>query len=179
MFILLVVLTNKLMDMETLNTYEMIQEMEEFFLNLGYCFEIRSLTQNEVKNEIEYDSNFKMLTCEMTEDSQFSVTPDESKFLNDKMYDKNWIAVSYGDCIILSCIELAGEKLKIAAMEVSEAYKGQGFGKIIVKAIENYAYSNGISAVSIRAFDSSAHSFWEHMGYEDMEDGSMVKYCGL
>lgn len=181
MFILLVVLTNKLMNMKTiLDTYDLAQSIEEFCMDeKSIVFFVEPLTQREVKERIEYDDNFKMLTCEINCDTSFSVTPDESKFLNDELYKDGWIMCSYGDYVVVICVKNKGNNLEISAMEVSEAYKGMGFGKVVVEAIERYAFDNGMDGVTLKSFDSSAHSFWEHMGYEDTEDGSMVKYCGL
>lgn len=150
--------------------------VENSFMDNGVVFEVTSVTQKEVKDEIFFDSKFKMLSNEATNDSEFDVDIDDSKFMNDKFYRENWIRVSYGDIIAFACVNTEGmNNLLISAIEVCEDNRGDGFGRMLVEGIESYARSDGFESVVIHSFDTEAEGFWEHIGYLEGNCGKMYK----
>lgn len=146
-----------------------ITSLEESFMDNGMMFDVSSISQSDVKEEIGFDPMFKMLNSEYTKDSKFTVSSDESKFLNDKFYRNHWIMISYGYRIAFICVDGEGEDILISAIEVSEDCRGEGFGKMIVDGIENYAGNNGFERVVVYPFDTDSKSFWRHIDYEESE----------
>lgn len=161
--------------MKRIDVYDLITKIEENFLDNGFIFEVTNITQDEVKEDIRYHDDFKMLANEFTNDSQFSVEIDESKFLNDKNYEKDWFKIFYGDDIIYVCLRNDEENVEISAIEVNKNYRGDGFGKIVVEAIENYATNQKFKGVKVYSFDTEAESFWNHLGYFDNGNGYLYK----
>lgn len=163
--------------MEKIYDVEFCNEIENSFMDNGIVVDVEHITQYDVKERIRYlTEDFCMLTTESTEDSCFDVEPNESKFLNDDNYRDDWFCVSYGDFLAFICVKIDEcENLLISALEVGSRFRGQGFGKNIVEAVESYAFMNKIEKVYVHAFDSNAEKFWENMGYEYGPDGKMYK----
>lgn len=161
--------------MKSIDVNCLINCVEESFMDNGVVFEVYSVTQKEVKDEIFFDSKFRMLSNENTKDSVFDVDIDESKFMNDTFYRKNWVKVSYSDTIAFACVDVSNDNLLISAIEVNEDNRGDGFGKILVEGIERYGISDGFKKIVLSSFDNDAESFWEHMGYTHSDCGRMYK----
>lgn len=161
--------------MKRIDVHYVITEIEENFQNNGLSFEVINVTQDEVKEDIRYQDGFRMLANEFTNDSQFIVDIDESKFLNDKKYEKDWFKILYGDDIIYVCLRNDEENVEISAVEVNNLYRGSGFGKIVVEAIENYATNQNFKGVKVYSFDTEAEFFWNHMGYFYNENEYLYK----
>lgn len=161
--------------MKRINVYDVITEIEENFHDNGFVFEVTNMTQDEVKEDIRYQDGFKMLANEFTNGSQFSVEIDESKFLNDKNYEKDWFKIAYGDDIIYVCLRNDEENVEISAFEVNKTCRGNGFGRIVVEGIEKYARNRSFNGIKMQAFDTKAESFWNHLGYFDNGNGYLYK----
>lgn len=161
--------------MKNINVYDIIKCMEKTFMNNGFLFDITSVTQEDVKYELTFNSGFGMIVNETSKDSDFDVDIDESKFLNDIFYKENWIKITFGDVIAFVCINTEGDNLLISALEINRFYKNQGFGKIIVEAIERYSKEYGFERIVLHPFDTESESFWEHMGYTNSNCGRMYK----
>lgn len=161
--------------MKNIDVDDLVTCIEESFLDNGVVFDVYSLTQNEVKEEISLESGFNMLSNEKTKDNEFDVDIDESKFLNDTFYEENWVKVSYGNAIAFVCVNVSNNNLNISAIEVNEDCRGYRFGRMIVEGIENYAINEGFETIVLSAFDSDSNSFWEHMGYNNSDCGVMYK----
>ena len=68
--------------------------IDDLVERLEFEFTIQKTNQKGVKSQIikmEMESKFPMICYEHTEDSEFEVSADESKFLNDNMHDGTWI----------------------------------------------------------------------------------------
>lgn len=148
---------------------DLVNEIESGFQNRGCAFFVQVLSQKEVKEELLSNGSFDMLTNEKTDDTMFSVEISESRFLNDESYDKTWVKVYLGDIISFVCVDTVGDNLSILAIEVSRFYRNYGFGKILVKSIENFANKSGFNCVEVSPFDESSRKFWECLGYEESE----------
>lgn len=158
-----------------LKVSDIITEIEETFIDYGTFFEVTNVTQEEVKNDLKYQDGFKMLTNEYTKDTTFCVEINESKFLNDKNYEKEWFKIAYGEIVAYVCLRCDNNDVNISALEVCENYRNEGYGGIIVKAIETYSKKNGIEKIYVSAFDSSAESFWKHIGFVEDNNGYLYK----
>lgn len=158
-----------------LKVSDVITVIEETFIDYGAFFEVTNVTQEEVKNDLKYQNFFRMLTNEYTKDTSFCVEIDESKFLNDKNYEKEWFKISNGEIIAYVCLSCDNNDVNISAFEVCEDYRNEGYGGIIVKAIETYSKENDFDGIKVKSFDSSAESFWKHMGYSEKNDGYLYK----
>ena len=161
--------------MKNIDVNCLVSCVEETFMDNGVVFDVNSVTQREVKDEIFFDSKFKMLSNESTKDSEFDVDIDDSKFMNDTFYRENWVRVSYGDTIAFACVNVSNDNLLISAIEVNEDNRGDGFGRMLVEGIERYGISEGFEKIVLSSFDNESESFWEHMGYTNSDCGRMYK----
>ena len=162
--------------MKRIDVDGLVRCIEKSFMNNGFLFDVTSVTQEEVKDELIFNSGFGMIANEASEDSDFDVDIDESKFVNDKFYKENWAKVTYGDnTIAFVCINTEGDNLLISAMEINAFYRNYGFGKIIAKGIEMYAEEDGFERIVLHSFDTEAESFWEYIGYAQSDCGRMYK----
>ena len=161
--------------MKRIDVDSLVRCVEKSLMDNGFLFDITSTTQEEVKDELIFNSGFGMIANEASEDSDFDVDIDESKFINDKFYKDNWIKVTFGDVVALICVNTECDNLLISAIEVNDFYKNQGFGKIIVKGIEQYAEEDDFEKIVLHSFDTEAESFWEHMDYIKTDCGKMYK----
>ena len=59
--------------MKNIDIDDLVTCIEESFLDNGIVFDVYSLTQNEVKEEISLESGFNMLSNEKTKDNEFDV----------------------------------------------------------------------------------------------------------
>jgi len=57
---------------------------------------------------------------------------------------------------------------RVTSLVVSESNRRQGFGRLLVSAAEEYAWSNGCSRMEITSGDHrpDTHVFYEHLGYQ-------------
>lgn len=140
---------------------------------------VKVCEQKDVKTELvnqDLLDRFPMISFEKTNDSQFLVDVDESKFLNDPGHQGSWILASDWDDVPLFIINLKskGNILYIDALEVNVDERGQGLGGRVVSIIENVA-CNYFDYVVISPFDTDAINFWEHMGYIEDDKGNWVR----
>ena len=157
--------------------------MNLLFLNdlvdrLGNEMTILKTDQKSLKDLIcrmDMEDKFPMICHEYTEDSNFEVSINESKFLNDVMHRGTWLVGMNEDEIIFLCnLNAYGISLDIDTFEVNKDYRGEGLGGSIVSVIESIAehYYNEISA---SPFDTDAGTFWVHLDYLEWRDGNLVK----
>ena len=157
--------------------------MNLLFLNdlvdrLGNEMTILKTDQKSLKDLIcrmDMEDKFPMICHEYTEDSNFEVSINESKFLNDVMHRGTWLVGMNEDEIIFLCnLNAYGMRLDIDTFEVNKDYRGEGLGGSIVSVIESIAehYYNEISA---SPFDTDAGTFWVHLDYLEWRDGNLVK----
>lgn len=161
---------NRIIDPDTVKV-----EIENEFLDNGMCVEVECMTQDEVKEELMYSSDFPMLTNESTGDSPYSVEIDESKFLNDSNYLNSWFSVNYCGVVVFVCLKVSENDVVISAIETNNSYRHMGYGSRAIKGVERYALMDDFDRIVVRPFDSSAEEFWENRGYEMCDDGKMVK----
>ena len=126
----------------------------------------------EIKSQFEIfqilngkETDFPMISFEKTDDSDFTVDVIDSKFLNDEIYDFNWIVISDDtDIIGLMCIGYYTDYIKIEVFEINKNYRNLGYAKQIIENFEN-SIENNKCDIRLVPYDTSAMSFWEHMGY--------------
>lgn len=126
--------------------------------------------------EMEMEDKFPMICYEHTEDSEFDVSIDESKFLNDSTHDGTWILGKNDDEIIFVInLQAVKNKLIIDAFEVNVDYRGEGFGSNVIATVESVA-EHYYKEISASPFDVDAGNFWNHMDYLTWTDeGELVK----
>ena len=112
---------NKIIDKDAVKN-----EIESEFLDNGMCVEVEILTQEDVKKELMYSSNFPMLTNETTDNITSNVDIEKSKFLNDKLYEDNWFSVNYCDIIVLFCLRVSEDNIVISAIETNSGFRYMG-----------------------------------------------------
>jgi GNAT superfamily N-acetyltransferase len=61
--------------------------------------------------------------------------------------------------------ELWGRSVHIAAMWVAENYRGKGHGSALLRAVENYAATNGATLSYLETTSFQARPFYESLGY--------------
>ena len=114
---------------------------------------------------MEMEDKFPMICYEHTEDSEFDVSIDESKFLNDTTHDGTWILGKNDDEIIFVInLKAVKSKLIIDAFEVNVDYRGEGFGANVIATVESVA-EHYYTEISASPFDVEAGNFWNHMDY--------------
>lgn len=161
---------NRIIDPDTVKS-----EIENEYLDNGMYAEVEFMTQEEVKEELMYSSDFPMLTNESTGDSPYRVEIDESKFLNDSNYSTYWFSVNFCGVVVIVCLMASGDDVVISAIETNSGYRGMGYGTKAVYGVERYALMDSFKRVVLRPFDSSAEEFWNNRGYKMCDDGKMVK----
>lgn len=126
--------------------------------------------------KMEMEDKFPMVCYEHTEDSEFDVSIDESKFLNDTTHDGTWILGKNDDEIIFVInLQAVKNKLIIDAFEVNVDYRGEGFGANVVATVESVA-EHYYKEISASPFDVEAGNFWNHMDYLTWTvEGELVK----
>lgn len=149
-----------------------IYDLEEMF------YHVELVSGNEIIKKYlqDYQEQFPMVCWEKTDDSPFQVSIDESKFLNDNIYDRGlWIYIADVDKEPYALINLLMkcDSVEIQALEVAEQYRKRGIGKFIVNTIidngkHEYKY------IEVSAFDTCAAEFWKHLGFKE-KDGKLVK----
>lgn len=150
-------------------TNDFIEHVET---NLGMNVEI--ISQQELKTWMEEDGNeFPMISYEYTPDTKFEVSVDESKFLNDSIYEGDWLSVSN---ICLMKIEVENDTLTINTFEINENYRNEGFARKIIDVLEHVSKSY-LNNIKIIPFDNNAKDFWEHLEYKN-EDDKLYKRIG-
>ena len=134
---------------------------------------INVIDQKSLKNTIILlgcQNQFPMICYEHTNDSNFDVDMDESKFLNDRNYNGTWIIGCNDDTIdFLVCLKTYEQILFIDVLEVNEDMRKQGLGGNIVSIIESVAETY-YPTISVSPFDTDAINFWEHMEYYKEEN---------
>lgn len=126
--------------------------------------------------EIEMENKFPMICYEHTDDSEFDVSIDESKFLNDSTHDGTWILGTNDDEIVFIInLQAVKNKLVIDAFEVNMDYRGEGFGSNVIATVESVA-EHYYKEISASPFDVDAGNFWNRLDYLTWTDeGELVK----
>lgn len=143
-------------------------------------FIAKQMTQAELRefffdNIDEYGDEFPMICYEHTDDAQEEVTPEESKFFNDKVHDGTWIVgEKYGEVVFLLCLKEDEDELEIDTFEVAASERGNKISTYVVGCIEDCAEKYYESAY-ISPFDTNAMNFWNHMGYKNDYAGYYTK----
>ena len=150
-------------------TNDFIEHVES---DLGMITDI--ISQQELKTWMEENGDeFPMITYEYTPDTQFEVSINESKFLNDPVYEGDWLSISN---ICLMKIEIEHDTLIINTFEINENYRNEGFARKIIELLEHVSKTY-INTIKIIPFDTNAKDFWEYLGYEN-EDDKLYKRIG-
>lgn len=154
--------------------YFLIEDIEIDLENLAP--NIDCVNQTELKTLLRGSYNdFPMICFERTTDSNVEVSPNESKFLNDPSHKGNWF-IGYDDDEIYFIINLKdeGKVVEIDTFEVNQNKRNMKLGSSVVDAIEN-ALSCEYDYIEISPFDTDAINFWEHMGYQEGNNGYWIK----
>lgn len=164
--------------MKEISTYHLVNRVDNAFLSKGIGQVITIENQEEIKNSIS-ETKFPKLTTEATKDNDSVVGIDESRFMNDKFYEKYWIKAAYGVTLVLACVNIEEDNFLISAIEINNDYKYTSYKclkEILVKGIEDYAYyDEGFMSVVVYPFDTEDRDFWKEMGYVETDDGKMYK----
>lgn len=151
---------------------DFVERIENICPNVNIC---RQSEVFDILKETDSFEQFPMISYEYTEDSQFSVEIDESKFLNDKSHDGTWIIGMDDDTInFIINLKATNNILHIDAFEVNKDMRGQEIGGNVISMIESVAYTH-FDKIVVSPFDTSATEFWEHLGYIENENGEFVK----
>ena len=147
-------------------------------LETDYQLESEILSQNEVKEILkDYSEEFPMICHEYTPDSQFEVSIDESKFLNDESHDDGkWLFISnigVVNLVIEEDFNFRCEVLDIDVFEINENYRDGGFARKIISAIEHCS-KNYFERIKVIPFDTNANNFWKHLEYEDENNNDVL-----
>ena len=79
----------------------------------------------------------------------------------------NFVLRSERDDVIGGILgQLWGGWLQITFLWVAEAARGQGYGRRLVQAAEDYARARGAVAATLETFSFQARPFYEGLGYE-------------
>lgn len=128
--------------------------------------------QQFVREELDgCEKYFPMVCYEHTDDSNFEVDINDSKFLTDPEHDGFWI-VGYDDLYVnfLVCLKDHNSTLEIDCIEVNEDLRRFGKGGNIVSIIESVA-ADYYDDIIVSPFDTNAINFWNHMEYEEGGNG--------
>ena len=154
------------------------QFIDDLVDRMGNEMTIIETNQNGVKSHIhrmEMEDKFPMICYEHTEDSEFDVSIDESKFLNDKTHDGFWIlGMNDDEIVFIINLQSSKNKLIIDTFEVNTDYRGEGFGRNVISVIEDIA-EHYYGEISASPFDVDAGEFWNHMDYLEWRDGNLIK----
>ena len=153
--------------------------MDDLVERLETCYDnVQILDQKSVKGHLvllDMQSEFPMICNEYTPDSNFEVTIEESKFLNDRTYNGTWIIGGSDDFIdFILCIKTYEQRLFIDALEVNESMRCQGIGANVIAIIESVT-EQYYDSISVSPFDTDAINFWEHMEYSPERNGNWIK----
>lgn len=136
-------------------------------------YEVHVGNQDIILERIDDYGEFPMISFEKSQDSPFSVSVNESKFINDPIHDGVWmIGEKDGYNAFILNLKDYGNDVEIDAFEVNASMRRQGIAGTVVRDIEETMVSEGRNLV-LTPFDSDAESFWLHMGYE-WKNGMMV-----
>ena len=130
----------------------------------------------EYIQENQSDAAFPMVCIEYTNDSNFIVDIDESKFLNSKDYDLTWLIGSDYDGYpsFLLCLDSCENNLSIEVFEVNNFMRWKGIGANVLSILESVA-EKYYTHISVSPFDTDAINFWEHMEYVEGKNGKWIK----
>ena len=129
---------------------------------------VKSILEDEIDEGLD---NFPMICYEYTEDSDFEVGIDETKFLNDSAHDGDWIMGGNDEQIeFLVNLKEHGKTLEIDCLEVAKDLRNTGIGRDVVECIEENA-REFYDKVIISPFDTEAINFWNHMEYVEGNSG--------
>jgi GNAT superfamily N-acetyltransferase len=79
----------------------------------------------------------------------------------------NFVLRSERDDVIGGILgQLWGGWLQITFLWVAEAARGQGYGRRLVQAAEDYARARGAVGATLETFSFQARPFYERLGYE-------------
>ena len=83
--------------------------------------------------------------------------------------------IAYTGFIRFRSWELDGEFIRIQTFVVDENHRGQGIGKLLLNAIENFAKEHQISRVLLNSANHEgrtiAHQFYKNQGYDAKSTG--------
>lgn len=162
--------------MNQLSIKQLEECIEESFYSKNMLFMVDKKTQKEVKDDMKVlGENFQMIAFENTDLNPMNVGINESNFLNGPSYNGCWLSIELGETVAYVCVSLEENEIIIDAIEVNSLYRGDGFGRLIVEGIENFAYDYHFSYIRVHPFDDSAADFWQHMGYNWASGYSLVK----
>ena len=152
--------------------------LEHVQSDLGIFGEI--ISQQELKYLLkeEYPDDFPMVSYEYTDESNFEVSIDESKFLNDETHGGDWIMFS-NICVMRLEFEIDPNfhtyTVDIDAFEINENYRNSGYARKIIEVLEHVLKKHGYVMIKVIPYDNNARDFWEHLGYID-ENGNDILY---
>ena len=131
------------------------------------------IDQKELKYLLkeDYPDEFPMTCYEYTNESEFEVSIDESKFLNDETHSGDWIMIQN---ICVMRIEPDNNVLEIDSFEIGENYRNEGFGRKIIEGLEHVSKSY-YDTIRVIPFDENAKYFWKHLEYKEDKDEKLYK----
>jgi len=118
--------------MNEIDAISLITCIETSFLDNGVVFEVSEATAEEVKDEVEYNDAFKML-------SKHTDLIDE---------DRQWIRIAYGQTFALVGAKQEDDKLEVL-VDTDEDCVLEDLRQIVIEGIKDYAYDSSIEVVKI------------------------------
>ena len=136
--------------------------------------EIREAHENDygqicslINNELGYpDVDFCDLTVRMRKMNQDKNYRTFVALLDDKI-------IGFIGTVQIIAFENKSDYMRITAFAVSNNYQNKGIGTSLLKHVENFAVSNGITSFYLNSGFKrlDAHAFYEHNGYEKKSFG--------
>ena len=83
--------------------------------------------------------------------------------------------IAYTGFIQLKTWEFEGDFLRIQVFVVDKSFRGQGIGKLLLKAVEDFAKQHQISRILLNSSNREerkvAHQFYKNLGFEAKSTG--------
>ena len=143
---------------------------------LNICDDVETGTQYLPRTHLKDEADwFPMLAFEENSDDNSYVEFEESNFLTSPLHQGFWIVGwNEDDISFIFNLKEHNRTLEIDALEVNRDKRGGGLGGNLVSIIESVA-EHYYDDIMISPFDTSAMNFWEHMEYEEGNNGYWIK----
>ena len=116
--------------------------------------------------ELEAASRFRGLDFPMSVLTQTSTLAD---LYAAQSAGRLWVALSEtGDPVGFALVELSGDRLHLEEIDVLTAHGRRGLGSALIRAIEQWGFANGFTALTLTTFRDVPWNapFYEGLGFE-------------
>ncbi len=128
--------------------------------------EIRS-PKNTIEWENYYDLRYRVLRLPWNQPLSSTKTPEDETAEHFALYNHNELrAIARLDI-------LENHKAQIRFVATEPNYQGQGYGKELMLAIEEYCQANNINEIILEARENAVN-FYLSLDYERLEEGKLL-----